>query len=196
MNDFLFWFLLQLEACSAFPSNCPEIGELSIWLGMLSSKCSSKRSIYNNVIPCLTCCLRLAFSLIASCYLVSDSLVGWQVELLEWPEQPLFNVSETHVLLSRLQELSLAKVRGDLEGVDPQELGRPALERIRLALASNLGRAILQEWSSFVLPTFCKLRACHLYVSQSSSCFVFTQVLDFSQGWTFATNCLWSWHCC
>lgn len=69
-----------------------------------------------------------------------------QVELLEWPEQPLLGVHETHVLLSRLQELTLAKVRGDLEGIDSRDLSRQSLERIRLALACNLGRAILQEW--------------------------------------------------
>ncbi|CAM6043893.1 unnamed protein product [Sphagnum compactum] len=67
------------------------------------------------------------------------------VELLEWPEQPLLNVSETHLLLSRLQELLLSKVRGDLEGINPQDLTRLPLERVRLALATNLGRAMLQE---------------------------------------------------
>jgi hypothetical protein len=69
------------------------------------------------------------------------------VELLEWPEQPLLNVSETHLLLNRLQELLLSKVRGDLEGINPQDLTRLPLERVRLALATNLGRAMLQEWS-------------------------------------------------
>jgi len=72
--------------------------------------------------------------------------LDFQVELLEWPEQPLLGVHETHVLLSRLQELTLAKVRGDLEGIDSRDLSRQSLERIRLALACNLGRAILQEW--------------------------------------------------
>lgn len=68
-----------------------------------------------------------------------------QVELLEWPDKPVLGTQETQVLLSRLQDLSLAKVRGDLEGIDPSELSRSSLEHIRLALASNLGRAILQE---------------------------------------------------
>ncbi|XP_024397742.1 nuclear pore complex protein NUP85 isoform X1 [Physcomitrium patens] len=67
------------------------------------------------------------------------------VELLEWPEMPLLGIHETNLLLSRLQELSLAKVRGDLEGIDPRDLSRQSLERIRLALACNLGRALLQE---------------------------------------------------
>ncbi|KAG0571924.1 hypothetical protein KC19_VG054000 [Ceratodon purpureus] len=67
------------------------------------------------------------------------------VELSEWPEQALLGVHETHVLLSRLQELSLAKARGDLEGIDSRDLSRQSLERIRLALARNLGRAFLQE---------------------------------------------------
>lgn len=67
------------------------------------------------------------------------------MELLEWPEQALLGVHETHVLLSRLQELTLAKVRGDLDGIDSRDLSRQSLERIRLALACNLGRAMLQE---------------------------------------------------
>jgi hypothetical protein len=47
-----------------------------------------------------------------------------QVELLEWPDKPVLGTQETQVLLSRLQDLSLAKVRGDLEGIDPSELSR------------------------------------------------------------------------
>ena len=52
------------------------------------------------------------------------------------------NVSETNLLLNKLQELSMEKLRPDFCDADspPQALGS-----VRLALAPNLSRAILEE---------------------------------------------------
>lgn len=62
--------------------------------------------------------------------------------LLNWPERPLLNVSQTNLLLYKLQELSMARLRPDfVESNLPPE----ALTSIRLAIATNLGRAILHE---------------------------------------------------
>nr|XP_043613650.1 nuclear pore complex protein NUP85 [Erigeron canadensis] len=69
--------------------------------------------------------------------LLFDSL-----KLLNWLERPLLNVSQTNLLLNKLQELSMAKLRPDFVevGLPPQ-----ALSSVRLALATNLGRAMLEE---------------------------------------------------
>ncbi|XP_078168177.1 nuclear pore complex Nup85-like protein [Carex rostrata] len=64
------------------------------------------------------------------------------VKLLEWKSGPLLGVSETNLLLGKLQELSMAKSRPDFYG---GELKPNALAAIRLALAKNLGRAILES---------------------------------------------------
>eukprot|EP00249_Psilotum_nudum_P015814 c25530_g1_i3 orf=409-2625(-) len=64
------------------------------------------------------------------------------VELLECPEEVLVKVPETNILLARLQELSLVKVRGDADSWS-KHLQPP--NRVRLALGRNLGRAILKE---------------------------------------------------
>lgn len=72
------------------------------------------------------------------------SLLNDSVELLMWPDHALINVAETNLLLNKLQELSLAKVQGDLE-VSHSDQSPQALEHVRLPLATNLGRAILQE---------------------------------------------------
>lgn len=69
--------------------------------------------------------------------LLYDSL-----KLLNWRERPLLNVSQTNFLLNKLQELSTAKLRPEF--VDA-ELPANALNSVRLALATNLGRAILEE---------------------------------------------------
>ncbi|WJX10065.1 Nucleoporin nup85 [Trifolium repens] len=69
--------------------------------------------------------------------LLFDSL-----KLLNWKDGPLLSVSETHLLLNKLQELSLAKQRPHF--AEPN-LPPQALSSIRLALATNLGRAILDE---------------------------------------------------
>ncbi|XP_041019286.1 nuclear pore complex protein NUP85 [Juglans microcarpa x Juglans regia] len=64
------------------------------------------------------------------------------LKLLSWQERPLLNVSETNLLLNKLQELSMAKLRPDFieANLPPQALGS-----VRLALATNLGRAIVEE---------------------------------------------------
>ncbi|XAR49495.1 hypothetical protein NMG60_11032721 [Bertholletia excelsa] len=64
------------------------------------------------------------------------------INLLNWPERPLLNVSQTNLLLNKLQELSMARLRPDFIESD---LPSPALSSVRLALATNLGRAILEE---------------------------------------------------
>ncbi|KAG6552923.1 hypothetical protein Mapa_005579 [Marchantia paleacea] len=64
-----------------------------------------------------------------------------QVELLEWPEQVLLNAQETNTLLNCVQELKLAKLWGD---VDTVEEPGSNVDRVRLALATNLGRSFLQ----------------------------------------------------
>ncbi|KAK7293851.1 hypothetical protein RJT34_16728 [Clitoria ternatea] len=69
--------------------------------------------------------------------LLYDSL-----KLLNWQDCPLLSVSETNLLLNKLQELSLAKLRP--HHTEPS-LPPDALSSIRLALATNLGRAILDE---------------------------------------------------
>lgn len=63
-----------------------------------------------------------------------------QLKLLNWKDCPLLSVSETNLLLNKLQELSLAKQRPHFteSSLPPEALGS-----IRLALATNLGRAIL-----------------------------------------------------
>lgn len=69
--------------------------------------------------------------------LLYDSL-----KLLNWQEGPLLNVSQTNLLLNKLQELSLARL---LPGFVDAGLPPEALQSVRLALATNLGRAILEE---------------------------------------------------
>lgn len=69
--------------------------------------------------------------------LLYDSLT-----LLNWKKGPLLNVAQTNLLLNKLQELSMAKLRPDFIEAD---LPPEALSSVRLALASNLGRAILED---------------------------------------------------
>lgn len=69
--------------------------------------------------------------------LLYDSL-----KLLTWREGPLLDVSQTNLLLNKLQELSIARLRPDYIEAD---LPSQALSTVRLALATNLGRAILEE---------------------------------------------------
>ncbi|PON67820.1 Nucleoporin [Parasponia andersonii] len=69
--------------------------------------------------------------------LLYDSL-----KLLNWQERPLLSVPQTNLLLNKLQELSMARLRPDFTEVD---LPQRALSSVRLALATNLGRAILEE---------------------------------------------------
>ncbi|KAM6559555.1 hypothetical protein CsatA_028794 [Cannabis sativa] len=69
--------------------------------------------------------------------LLYDSL-----KLLNWQERPLLTVPQTNLLLNKLQELSMARLRPDFTEV---ELPQQALSSVRLALATNLGRAILEE---------------------------------------------------
>nr|CAB3478272.1 unnamed protein product [Digitaria exilis] len=64
------------------------------------------------------------------------------VELLNCKPRPLINVAETTLLLNKLQELSLAKLRPDFSN---NHLPSHALSSVRLALASNLARAILED---------------------------------------------------
>lgn len=65
------------------------------------------------------------------------------MDLLEWPDKVLITATETFTLLNCIQELELAKIRGDVDAanMDQETL---SLDRVRLALASNLGRALLQ----------------------------------------------------
>lgn len=72
--------------------------------------------------------------------LVDDSLL--QLTLLSWQGRPLLNVSQTNLLLNKLQELSMASLR---PGIVATDLPAEALDSVRLALATNLGRAILEE---------------------------------------------------
>ncbi|KAL6578499.1 Nucleoporin nup85 [Orobanche minor] len=65
-----------------------------------------------------------------------------KLKLLNWQERPLFDVSQTNLLLNKLQDLSLARL---LPGFVDAELPPEALKSVRLALATNLGRAILDE---------------------------------------------------
>lgn len=64
------------------------------------------------------------------------------LKLFSWAERPLLNVSQTNVLLNKLQELSMARLRPDFVDAD---LPPEALNSVRLAIATNLGRAILEE---------------------------------------------------
>lgn len=69
--------------------------------------------------------------------LLYDSL-----KLLNWQDRPLLNVAQTNLLLNRLQELSIARLRPEFVEAD---LPSQALSSVRLALGTNLGRAILEE---------------------------------------------------
>ncbi|KAF5938856.1 hypothetical protein HYC85_023115 [Camellia sinensis] len=69
-------------------------------------------------------------------------LIGSWLKLLNWQDRPLLNVSQTNLLLNKLQELSMARLRPDFIEAD---LPSQALSSVRLALATNLGRAILEE---------------------------------------------------
>ncbi|XP_052211367.1 nuclear pore complex protein NUP85 [Diospyros lotus] len=69
--------------------------------------------------------------------LLYDSL-----KLLNWKGCPVLKVSETNLLLNKLQDLSMARPRPDFIEAD---LPPQALSSVRLALATNLGRAILEE---------------------------------------------------
>ncbi|WCJ29519.1 Nuclear pore complex protein NUP85 [Euphorbia peplus] len=69
--------------------------------------------------------------------LLYDSL-----KLLNWQTRPLLNVSQTNLLMNKLQELSMWRLRPDF--VEAQ-LPAQALSSVRLALATNFGRAILEE---------------------------------------------------
>ncbi|KAL9255646.1 Nuclear pore complex protein NUP85-like protein [Drosera capensis] len=64
------------------------------------------------------------------------------VKLLTWSDGPLLNASQTNLLLNKLQELSLARLRPDYVEAD---LPPQALSSVRLALATNLGRAFLRN---------------------------------------------------
>ncbi|CAN1218932.1 Nuclear pore complex protein NUP85 [Linum perenne] len=64
------------------------------------------------------------------------------VKLLSWEERPLVSVAQTNVLLNKLQELSVGRLRPDY--VQP-ELPAQAMNHVRYALATNLGRAIVDE---------------------------------------------------
>lgn len=66
------------------------------------------------------------------------------MELLKWPDHALVNFAETNLLLNKLQEISLARVRGDFKA-SKSDNSPQILQQIRLALATNLGRAILME---------------------------------------------------
>lgn len=65
-----------------------------------------------------------------------------QLKLLNWHGRPLLNVTQTNLLLNKLQELSIARVR---PGYIEPDLPAQALSSVRLALATNLGRAILED---------------------------------------------------
>ncbi|XP_065849595.1 nuclear pore complex protein NUP85 isoform X2 [Euphorbia lathyris] len=69
--------------------------------------------------------------------LLYDSL-----KLLNWQTRPLLNVSQTNMLMNKLQELSMSRLRPDFVEAD---LPPQALSSVRLALATNFGRAILEE---------------------------------------------------
>ncbi|KAK2981337.1 hypothetical protein RJ640_012269 [Escallonia rubra] len=69
--------------------------------------------------------------------LLYDSL-----KLFNWQECPLLNVPQTNLLLNKLQELSMVRLRPDFIEAD---LPLQALSSVRLALATNLGRAILDH---------------------------------------------------
>ncbi|CAN6911520.1 hypothetical protein Bca4012_086730 [Brassica carinata] len=69
--------------------------------------------------------------------LLHDSL-----KLLNWPERSLLNVAQTNLMLNKLQEASIAKIR---PGFIEPDLSAQAVGSVRLALATNLGRAFLEE---------------------------------------------------
>lgn len=69
--------------------------------------------------------------------LLYDSL-----KLLSWRDGPIVDVPQTNLLLNKLQELSTAKLR---PGYVEADLPSQALNTVRLALARNLGHAILEE---------------------------------------------------
>ncbi|KAF2304431.1 hypothetical protein GH714_031037 [Hevea brasiliensis] len=80
---------------------------------------------------------------------VEDDSKYWEVissaillKLLNWQERPLLYVSHTNLLLSKLQELSMTRLCPDFVEAD---LPPHALSSVRLALATNLGRAIREE---------------------------------------------------
>ncbi|KAK8964724.1 Nuclear pore complex protein Nup85 [Platanthera guangdongensis] len=70
------------------------------------------------------------------------SLLHDSVKLLNWKDRPLLNAAETNLLLSKLQELSMLQLLPDSPQLD---LPPPELASIRLALATNLSRAFLEE---------------------------------------------------
>ncbi|KAJ0251916.1 Nuclear pore complex protein NUP85 [Hirschfeldia incana] len=69
--------------------------------------------------------------------LLHDSL-----KLLNWPERSLLNVAQTNLMLNKLQEASMARIR---PGFIEADLPAQAVGSVRLALATNLGRAFLEE---------------------------------------------------
>lgn len=66
-------------------------------------------------------------------------LLDDSVELLEYPGEVLLTVAETNTLLLKLQDLFLS---GDTDSLNKST---QSVGRVRLALACNLGRAILKE---------------------------------------------------
>lgn len=64
------------------------------------------------------------------------------VELLNCKPSPLMDVAETSLLLNKLQELSMAKLLPDFSS---NHLPSHVLSSVRLALASNLARAIHED---------------------------------------------------
>ncbi|OAE33474.1 hypothetical protein AXG93_3822s1310 [Marchantia polymorpha subsp. ruderalis] len=93
------------------------------------------------------------------------SILQDSVELLEWPEQVLLNAQETNTLLNCVQELKLAKLWGDVDSVD--EPGSN-VDRVRLALATNLGRSFLQ----MAIDSFPSSRGLFLQVGSTLRCYV------------------------
>ena len=83
------------------------------------------------------------FVICTSCFDYDNVVfVCMQLRLLCWKERPLLNVAQTNLLLNKLQDLSIARLRPDfIEASLPPQ----ALSSVRLALATNLGRAILEE---------------------------------------------------
>ncbi|KAL0726440.1 hypothetical protein Bca4012_022533 [Brassica carinata] len=67
--------------------------------------------------------------------LLHDSL-----KLLNWPERSLLNVAQTNLMLNKLQEASMARIR---PGFIESDLSAQAVGSVRLALATNLGRTLL-----------------------------------------------------
>lgn len=65
-----------------------------------------------------------------------------QLKLLNWPERSLLNVAQTNLMLNKLQEASMARIR---PGFIESDLSAQAVGSVRLALATNLGRAFLEE---------------------------------------------------